>query len=55
MRTRLGVSPANDPWTGVQVRIDLASKQVVAPAGFPLAGFTVDGYRVVWIRTSVAS
>jgi hypothetical protein len=36
---------ANDPWTGRQVLINPATKRVVSPAGFPLAGFEIDGYR----------
>jgi hypothetical protein len=38
---------ANDPWTGRQVRISPSTKAVVSPAGFPLAGFKVNGYRPV--------
>jgi len=38
---------ANDPWTGRQVTIDPSTKQVIAPAGFPLANFTIDAYRAV--------
>jgi hypothetical protein len=38
---------ADDPWTGLQVRIDAQTKQVIAPADFPLAGFTVDAYETV--------
>ena len=41
---------ANDPWTGTQIAISAASKQVVAPAGFPLAHFKVDGYEAVAIH-----
>ncbi len=36
---------ANDPWTGRQVLINPTTKRVISPAGFPLAGFTIDGYR----------
>jgi hypothetical protein len=38
---------ADDPWTGLQVRIDPATKQVVAPADFPLAHFTVNAFQTV--------
>jgi hypothetical protein len=38
---------ADDPWTGLQVRIDPATKQVVAPADFPLAHFTVNAFQAV--------
>jgi hypothetical protein len=41
---------ANDPWTGRQVRIDPATKRVIAPADFPLANFQVDQFRVVSIK-----
>lgn len=41
---------ANDPYTGEQVRIDLVKKTVVAPARFPLAHFTVDGYQPVTLN-----
>ncbi len=40
---------ANDPWTGTQVKIDPVSKLVVSQ-GFPLTGFTVDGYQVVFFK-----
>jgi hypothetical protein len=37
---------ADDPYTGKQVRIDPAAtgKNVIAPAGFPLASFKVNGF-----------
>jgi hypothetical protein len=38
---------ADDPWTGLQVRIDPATKRVVAPADFPLAHFTVNAFQTV--------
>jgi len=38
---------ADDPWTGLQVRIDPATKRVIAPAGFPLARFTVNAFERV--------
>jgi hypothetical protein len=41
---------ANDPWTAKQVLISPTTKHVVSPAGFPLAGFTVDGYQVVTLK-----
>lgn len=41
---------ANDPWTGTQVWIDPATHQVVRPAVFPLANFTVDGYQSVTLN-----
>ena len=41
---------ANDPWTGQQVRINRSTKAVVAPAGFPLAQFKVDGFQVVTLK-----
>jgi len=41
---------ANDPWTGTQVWIDLATHQVVRPAGFPLTNFTVDSYQSVTLN-----
>jgi hypothetical protein len=40
---------ANDPYTGRQVRISPTTKKVIAPAGFPLATFTVTAYRVMTI------
>jgi hypothetical protein len=41
---------ANDPWTGQQVRIDLVTKDVIAPADFPLRNFRVNGYRPVTLK-----
>jgi hypothetical protein len=41
---------ADDPWTGLQVRIDPATKTVVSPPGFPLANFTVDRFRVIRLK-----
>jgi hypothetical protein len=41
---------ANDPWTGMQVTIDPATKKVVWPADFPLANFKVDGYQPVTVN-----
>jgi len=41
---------ANDPWTGQQVRIDLATKRVIVPGHFPLSDFTVDGYQPVTLN-----
>jgi hypothetical protein len=41
---------ADDPWTGVQVTIDPVSKTVISPGGFPLPGFTVDGFVVVTLK-----
>jgi hypothetical protein len=41
---------ANDPFTGQQVRIDPNSKQVVSPANFPLANFTVDRFQAVTLN-----
>jgi hypothetical protein len=41
---------ADDPWTGLQVRIDPATKQVVAPADFPLAHFTVNAFQTVTLN-----
>jgi hypothetical protein len=41
---------ANDPWTGQQVRINRNTKTVVAPAGFPLSQFKVDGFRIVTLK-----
>ena len=41
---------ANDPWTGMQVTIDPATKRVVWPADFPLTGFKVDGYQPVTLN-----
>jgi hypothetical protein len=41
---------AHDPWTGLQVTIDLATKRVVDPAHFPLARFVVDGYQPATIN-----
>jgi hypothetical protein len=46
---------ANDPWTGRQVTIDPLTKQVIAPADFPLANFTIDAYRPVILLPVVAS
>ncbi len=41
---------ANDPATGLQVEIDPATKKVISPANFPLANFTVNGYRAVAVH-----
>jgi hypothetical protein len=41
---------ADDPWTGLQVRIDPATKRVVAPADFPLAHFTVNAFQTVTLN-----
>jgi hypothetical protein len=41
---------ANDPWTGTQVWIDLATHQVVRPVGFPLTNFTVDSYESITLN-----
>jgi hypothetical protein len=41
---------ANDPWTGLQVTIDPATKKVVWPADYPLANFKVDGYQPVTLN-----
>jgi hypothetical protein len=40
---------ADDPWTGLQVRIDPATKRVIAPAHFPLAAFTVTAFQTVTV------
>jgi hypothetical protein len=41
---------ADDPWTGLQVRIDPATKQVIAPADFPLGHFTVNAFQTVTLN-----
>jgi len=41
---------ANDPWTGQQVTIDPATKQIVWPANYPLTGFKIDGYQPVTLN-----
>jgi hypothetical protein len=41
---------ANDPWTGQQVTIDPATRQVTRPANFPLTNFRVDAYRVMTLN-----
>jgi hypothetical protein len=41
---------ANDPWTGMQVTIDPATKRVVWPTNYPLANFKVDGYQPVTLN-----
>lgn len=38
---------ADDPWTGLQVRIDPGTKEVVAPANFPLRNFRVNAFQIV--------
>ena len=38
---------ADDPWTGLQVRLDPITRQVISPPNFPLAGFTVDAYQAM--------
>ena len=41
---------ADDPWTGQQVRINRNTKAVVAPAGFPLSQFKVNGFQIVTLK-----
>jgi hypothetical protein len=41
---------ADDPWTGWQVMIDPATKQVVSPSNFPLKNFKVNGYQTVTVH-----
>lgn len=41
---------ANDPWTGTQISIDVRTRKVTSPAGFPLANFKVDGYQAVAVN-----
>jgi hypothetical protein len=38
---------ANDPFTGEQIAIDPATKDVVVPNNFPLPGFKVNGYATI--------
>jgi hypothetical protein len=38
---------ANDPFTGEQIAIDPATKDVVMPESFPLTGFKVNGYATI--------
>ena len=49
--TRPDTVVANDPWTGMQVTIDPATKRVVSPANFPLTDFKVDGYQTVTLES----
>jgi hypothetical protein len=41
---------ANDPWTGMQVTIDPATKKVIWPANYALTGFKIDGSRPVTLK-----
>jgi hypothetical protein len=41
---------ANDPWTGMQVTIDPATKKVIWPANYALTGFKIDGYQPVTLK-----
>lgn len=41
---------ADHPWTGLQVGIDPTTKQVIAPADFPLAKFTVNAVQTVTLN-----
>jgi hypothetical protein len=41
---------ANDPVTGAQVEIDVATKRVVLPRRFPLRNFKIDAYIPVTIN-----
>jgi hypothetical protein len=38
---------ALDPWTGEQVLINLATRKLMVPSGFPLTNFKVNGYQTV--------